>query len=286
MTSESTPDKVAAAIGLDANVEDIDNQLTSLPDTIKVHDNFRACVPPNAPDYGNPEADDYSKHASIFLAGSIEMGNAIQWQPHLTKLLSPLDITVCNPRRGTWGTGKTKEERDEQFSIQVEWELCALERVDVICFFFDKNTLSPVTMLELGLWAHSGKVVVCCDKDFWKAGNIHHVCNKYNVPFVKHYADLLPLIQQKLEHVVELKDFAGEKLTEEKAKRAALNVETAHKLKHQREAKEDATVHTPESEPTIHQYRKYLRPARVAFDADNVNDSTQKQAAWNKLCGY
>lgn len=36
-----------------------------------------------------------------------------------------------------------------------------LEQVDVICFFFDVMIKSPVSLLELGLWAGSGKVVVC-----------------------------------------------------------------------------------------------------------------------------
>jgi hypothetical protein len=177
-------------IDIDGDIEDKEHQLPPLPKPLPTaHPQFVHCVPPNDPTYR-----DYS----VFLAGSIEMGKAIQWQKQMATELSTLPITVNNPRRGHWDPEATQSAKDAAFAAQVEWELSALEKADVICFFFDTETKSPVSMLELGLWAHSGKVIVCCGDKFWRAGNIHLVCERYGVPFVKTFAELVPAIKERL----------------------------------------------------------------------------------------
>jgi hypothetical protein len=50
----------------------------------------------------------------------------------------------------------------------VEWELEAQERADVIAMFFASETRAPITLLELGLFAGSGRLVVCCPEGFWR----------------------------------------------------------------------------------------------------------------------
>ncbi|XPS79227.1 hypothetical protein M3J09_011213 [Ascochyta lentis] len=183
--------KKDTTVDIDAIVEDKFNQLPPLPSTpLKEHPRFVHCMPPDAPTY---------REYSVFLAGSIEMGRAVQWQKHMAKFLSPLPITVNNPRRGHWDPDATQEAKNESFRHQVEWELSALEKADVVCFFLDVSTMSPVTMLELGLWAKSKKVIVCCGKKFWRAGNIHIVCERYNIPFVETFEDLVPAIKNMLE---------------------------------------------------------------------------------------
>jgi nucleoside 2-deoxyribosyltransferase len=192
MPEEKRATKIAKndiRIDIDAEIEDKFNQLPPLP-ALKKHPRFLLCTPPEAPVYHK---------YSVFLAGSIEMGKAVQWQKHMADFLSPLPITVNNPRRGKWDPRATQEAKNEAFRHQVEWELCALEKADVICFFFDVNTMSPVTMLELGIWAQSKKVVVCCDKRFWRAGNIHIVCDRYKIPLVETFEGLVPLIEGMLE---------------------------------------------------------------------------------------
>lgn len=89
---------------------------------------------------------------------------------------------------------------DVQAEIQVVWELSALEKADLICFFFDVNTISPVSMMELRLWARSRKVVVCCDSRFWRSADIHLVCGRYNVPCVECFDDLMNLIKKRLRY--------------------------------------------------------------------------------------
>lgn len=153
------------------------------------HPDFKHCLPPNPPVLGN---------FSVFAAGSIEMGAAIQWQPLLANYLCNLPVTLLNPRRGTWDQSITPSAKTAAFRTQVEWELDALTRATVIVFFFDHATMSPVTMCELGLWAHSGKVVVCCDRRFWKSGNVELVCERYGVPIVGGFGELVSVAKAML----------------------------------------------------------------------------------------
>lgn len=167
------------------------------------HADFLHCLPPTAPTF---------REFSVFAAGSIEMGAAIQWQPLLANYLCDLPLTLCNPRRGAWDQSITPSAKTAAFRTQVEWELDALTRVSVITFFFDHATMSPVTMCELGLWAHSEKVVVCCDRRFWKSGNVELVCERYGVPLVDSFAEMVPLVKAKLRTkgmVVEGDEFLG-----------------------------------------------------------------------------
>lgn len=48
-------------------------------------------------------------------------------------------------------------------------------------FQLEYNTLSPISLLEFGLYAKSGKLKVVVDQAFWRKGNIDIVCQKYNI---------------------------------------------------------------------------------------------------------
>ena len=47
--------------------------------------------------------------------------------------------------------------------------------------YFDPNTKSPISLLELGLFAKSGKLIVYCPEGFWRKGNVDVVCKRYEV---------------------------------------------------------------------------------------------------------
>jgi len=118
---------------------------------------------------------------SIFLAGSIEMGTAEDWQSQLVKKLGDQNVTFLNPRRDKWDSTWKQEIENPFFVEQVEWELSALEKADIIFMYFDPNTKSPISLLELGLFAKSSKLIVCCQPGFWRRGNVDVVCKRYGV---------------------------------------------------------------------------------------------------------
>ena len=47
--------------------------------------------------------------------------------------------------------------------------------------YFDPNTKSPVSLLELGLYAHTGKLRVCCPDGFWRKGNVDVICARFGI---------------------------------------------------------------------------------------------------------
>lgn len=195
MAGTTSNDKPAAAVGtekfdIDKEVKDMYNQLPPLPSPLpKQHKDFVHSQPKEEPEY---------RKFSVFTAGSIEMGNAVQWQKQMVTMLSDLPITVCNPRKGKWNAAVTPEAKHQDFRDQVDWELSALEQVDVIIFFFDVNTMSPVSLLELGLWAASDKVIVCCGDKYWRQGNVKITCERYDVPMVESFAELVPAVRDML----------------------------------------------------------------------------------------
>jgi len=135
---------------------------------------------------------------SVFLAGSIEMGIAENWQEKVVRLLDGYNITILNPRRDDWDSTWVQSMDNPQFREQVEWELKAQEMADVIAMYFDINTKSPITLLELGLFVRSGVMIVCCPDGFWRKGNVDIVCNKYGTLQVPTIYDMIDEIILKI----------------------------------------------------------------------------------------
>jgi hypothetical protein len=116
----------------------------------------------------------------VFLAGSIEMGSAVNWQQTVVDAF-PENVVFFNPRRDDWDS--TWDHNSDKFNEQVNWELDMLEDADIILLYFDPSTKSPISLLELGLYARSHKLLVCCPDGFWRQGNVRVVCERYRVPY-------------------------------------------------------------------------------------------------------
>jgi nucleoside 2-deoxyribosyltransferase len=132
-----------------------------------------------------------TKH--IFLAGSIEMGKAIEWQSELCEKIShrQKNVAICNPRRDDWNSSWKQEIGNPEFYDQVTWEINHIEKADLVVFYFDPNTMSPITLLELGLCAGLKKnAVVYCPEPFWRKGNVDIVCELYGFAVVNSMEDL------------------------------------------------------------------------------------------------
>lgn len=69
------------------------------------------------------------------------------------------------------------------FNEQVTWELDHIDQADMVLMYFDPDTKSPITLLELGiLSANPEKVLVCCPQGYWRKGNVDIVCQRYGIP--------------------------------------------------------------------------------------------------------
>lgn len=144
---------------------------------------------------------------SVFLAGSIEMGKAKDWQTKVWDGVKNIPgLGVLNPRRDSWDSSWKQEITNKKFKQQVEWELGGIESCDLVIFYFDPKTQSPITMAELGLVSHrftnfSPEVIVCCPDGFWRKGNVDIICERYHHTQAEDLNTLIKLINKKFEYL-------------------------------------------------------------------------------------
>src|SRR5262249_34429864 len=132
-------------------------------------------------------------------AGSIEMGSAEDWQSQFEGSLSDLDVLILNPRRDEWDNSWEQSIDHALFRGQVEWELAGLEGGAGVRMDFGSGSTAAVRLLELGLCARSGRLVVACPTGFWRRGNVEIVCQRYGVPLLESLPDLVAEVRRRLE---------------------------------------------------------------------------------------
>ena len=134
----------------------------------------------------------------VFLGGSIDGGGAPDWQAALTRALGDEDVVILNPRRADWNPAWKPEATEPEFRRQVEWELAALEGADVIVMYFAPGSQSPISLLELGLHARSGKMIVLCPDGFWRKGNVDITAEAYGVRQVETMDALIAAVREQV----------------------------------------------------------------------------------------
>lgn len=138
----------------------------------------------------------YSK-TSVFLAGSIDMGKAEDWQTRISRELSDLDIVILNPRRDDWDSSWKQDISDPKFSEQVNWELDALSAADLILVYFDPKGQAPITLMELGLFSDHN-IMVCCPEGYWRRGNVQVVCQRKGISLFDKIEDMIAEARKQL----------------------------------------------------------------------------------------
>jgi hypothetical protein len=138
----------------------------------------------------------------VFLAGSIEMGVAENWQTkvveHFNRPEWNLNLTFFNPRRDSWDSSWKQVQANTEFNHQVNWELNKLDDSDIIFMYLDPSTKSPISLMEFGMYSEKGKLIVCCPDGFWRKGNIEIVCTRNNIPLFSNLEDSLGALETKL----------------------------------------------------------------------------------------
>lgn len=131
---------------------------------------------------------------TVFLAGTIEMGNSPDWQREVFHRLNSYDMNILNPRRVVYGETAIEE--------QVNWELDAMEMADLIIMHLEPDCKAPVSMLEFGLYAKSGKLIVHCPEGFWRRDNILITARRYGTKMVSDMEGLIYETVKAYEKVV------------------------------------------------------------------------------------
>ena len=84
-------------------------------------------------------------YKKIFLAGGIT--NCPDWQKDLVRLLDHLPIVIFNPRRENFPIHDPNASKE-----QITWEFEQFRKADMISFWFNRGSLNPIVLFELGKW--------------------------------------------------------------------------------------------------------------------------------------
>ncbi|MEG1008346.1 MAG: nucleoside 2-deoxyribosyltransferase domain-containing protein [Clostridia bacterium] len=130
-----------------------------------------------------------SENFKIFLAGTIDNGSSDDWQQNLINYINNnyTDIDIYNPRRSFCDI----EQGSKEFKEQVDWELDHLNKCDLILMNILRDSKSPISLLEMGLFANSRKMLVVCEPGFYRYDNVKIVCERYHIPLYNHISELL-----------------------------------------------------------------------------------------------
>lgn len=129
---------------------------------------------------------------SVYLAGAIDMGAAVDWQAYVIKRLSDTPIRILNPRRDTPFTPDMLDE-------QIRWELDAMDRADWILMWFPKDSKAPVALFESGLfWADETKFIVGAEQGFYRRRNLELTANHIMRPLYASIEELLTVLHSRL----------------------------------------------------------------------------------------
>lgn len=123
-------------------------------------------------------------NVSVFLAGTTSRTSGPDWRETLTAAITHLPVSIFNPLRTDWDSSWREDITFTPFREQTEWELDMQERADVVVVYFGPGTDAPVSLLEFGLCARSGKTIVACHRDYRKRGNVQIVCQRFGVEFL------------------------------------------------------------------------------------------------------
>ena len=156
--------------------------------------------------------DETSWKFSVFLAGTIEMGNSEDWQAKAIRRLRDLPINIFNPRR-------VVAPDEELISSQINWELDSIARCEFIFMHLAANTISPISLYELGLLQGNNRIgqksktiVVACDPLYTRKTNVkvtlaHEYFKNNDIMFTHSFEGGLIEIRKKLNDCLQYRNF-------------------------------------------------------------------------------
>lgn len=120
---------------------------------------------------------EFQKGFSVFLAGSVAGDD---WRNDLVKRLDGTEIIFLDPRSDDY-SDMDHTVKDPLFRAQVQWEIDGLEQTDVIVLYFNHDSEAPISLLEFGLFAGSGRMIVRCPDGYKHKGYVDILCNRYGI---------------------------------------------------------------------------------------------------------
>lgn len=146
-----------------------------------------------------PSRPELTGKISIFLAGTT---SGDDWRENVTRALSHLPVTIYNPLRTDWDSLWREDPSFAPFREQVDWELEMQEIADIVVIYYGAGTDAPISLLELGLCARSGKAIVACHPEYRKRGNVMVVAERFGLKFLDGSACLAEEVVMRVESLL------------------------------------------------------------------------------------
>jgi hypothetical protein len=140
-------------------------------------------------------------YTSIFLGGTIDMGNSVDWQTEFSSHFVEYqdNIVILNPRRDDWDSSWSQEPTPgTSFHTQVMWERTAQQFAVFRVYNFEPNSVSPITLLELGEYGRKKNTYVRCSPEYFRYGNVAMFCYEHGIPIFNELNPIINIIKGKL----------------------------------------------------------------------------------------
>ena len=126
----------------------------------------------------------------IFLAGDIDKNNNWREKIEIALRNTTNPVAIFNPQLPSGDHPKS----NENLINQINWELTAQERADMVLFnFYDKNK-TPASMVELGLFVN--KAFIICSNDYYNKTFIDVIAKRYGLSVVTDFSKGLDILKQ------------------------------------------------------------------------------------------
>ena len=149
---------------------------------------------------------------SVFLAGTIEMGNSIDWQATAIRRLRDLNVNIYNPRR-------VVAPDEALITEQINWELDSIAKSEFIFMHLAADTISPISLYELGLLQGnkrfgqpSKSIVIACDPRYTRTANVkvtlaHEYFKSQDIYFTHSFEGGLLEMKKRIKSCLQHQDF-------------------------------------------------------------------------------
>lgn len=137
--------------------------------------------------------DKFEGGFSVFLSGSVAGDD---WRAALMKKLEDKEIIFLDPRSDDYDSLK-KTEQDPKFREQVTWEQDGMENANVIVMYFNRNSVASISLLEFGLFARSGRMIVRCPQGYKHKGYVDVLCERFGVQQVSTLEEIVDAILEQ-----------------------------------------------------------------------------------------
>lgn len=143
-----------------------------------------------------PEVIKEMNSPKLFLGGTIANGEARDWQREVVDYFKDVkEGVVFNPRRTEWD----KEASSEAKWQQINWELNAQRKSNILLYHFEDKYVNPITLLELGyfvgLQEYMKTIIVSCPKSYTYYDNVCAICIRENIRIFVSLEDALRAIK-------------------------------------------------------------------------------------------